>query len=264
MIDVPTRFAWEAQSSADLTELINEQTVAILPVAATEQHGPHLPLGVDTYIMDGLLKTLCQLAKSEGFFTILPTQSIGKSDEHLYAKGTLSLPANLAMQSWVEIGTAVASSGIRKLLIVTSHGGNIDVMGIVARELRIRTKMLVGKTYWSAFGFPEGLFDQAEIDAGIHGGDVETSLMLHFRSDLVNLTKAQNFQNAYCEQERANLVGLSAPVSLSWIASDLNFEGVVGDATAATAEKGKLLADYQAEGMFCALKEMRNMEPPRI
>jgi creatinine amidohydrolase len=262
MTTVRTAFAWEARSSEALSRWAAEGTVAVLPVAAIEQHGPHLPLGVDSYIMEGLLTNLCERAGTDRFFAILPVQAIGKSDEHMYAPGTLSLSANLAIKAWTEIGLAVARCGIRKLIIVSSHGGNSDVVGIVARRLRISASMLVGKTHWSYFGFPAGLYGKKEIDTDIHGGDIETSLMLHFHPDLVDLLQARNFENFPYEAGLGRMAGYIAPVSIAWIASDLNPQGVVGNAADATAEKGAQIAAHQVDGMLQALREMRDMVPP--
>lgn len=262
MTTVRTAFAWEARSSEALSQWARAGSVAILPVAAIEQHGPHLPLGVDSYIMEGLLTTLCERAGTDRFFVILPIQAIGKSDEHTYAPGTLSLPAKLAIEAWTEIGLAVARCGIRKLIIVSSHGGNSDVVGIVARRLRISASMLVGKTHWSNFGFPEGLYGKKEIDADIHGGDIETSLMLHFHPDLVDVLQARNFENFPYEAGVGRMAGYLGPVSIAWIARDLNPQGVVGNAAGATAAKGAQIARHQVAGMLQALREMRDMVPP--
>ena len=124
---------------------------------------------------------------------ILPVQAVGKSNEHLHAPGTLTLPAATLIEAWTELGASVARAGVRKIVFVNSHGGNEEIMGIVTRELRVRHKMLAVKTSWQRFGRPAGMYSELEDRHGIHGGDVETSLMLHFRPDLVDMGKAENF-----------------------------------------------------------------------
>jgi creatinine amidohydrolase len=147
---------------------------------------------------------------------------------------------------------------VRKLVIVNSHGGNEEIMGIVSRELRVRERMLSVKTSWQRFGRPGGMYPELEDRHGIHGGDVETSLMLHFRPDLVDMRKAENFVSAVAKAEKKfELLRHTGTHAFAWIASDLNPHGVVGDASAATAEKGRLTAEHQADGFVRLLKDVR-------
>ena len=235
-----------------------EETIAVLPVAAIEQHGPHLPVSTDTTIMDGMLETLISRLPNDLDIRILPVQSVGKSNEHLHAPGTLTLPAKTLIDAWTELGASVARAGVRKLVVVNSHGGNEEIMGIVSRELRVRFGMLSVKTSWSRFGRPEGLYSDIEDRFGIHGGDFETSMMLHFRPDLVDMDKAEDFhssvQKAEQEFELLKPTGLHA---YAWIASDLNPHGAVGEASKATAEKGRLTAEHQTDGFITLLRDVR-------
>jgi creatinine amidohydrolase len=195
----------------------------------------------------------------------LPIQTIGKSNEHLRSPGTLTLTAETALRAWIEIGESVARARLRKLAIVNSHGGNSDLLGVVTRELRIKCQMLAVHTAWSRFGKPDGLYTAAEGVHGIHGGDVETSLMLHFRPDLVRQEKALNFVSSAqaMEKDFAYLrpTGLQA---FGWIAPDLNPHGAVGDASLATAEKGRLTAEHQVTGFIALLKDMAKFDLARL
>ena len=168
------------------------------------------------------------------------------------------MPAAVAIEAWTELGVSIHRAWIRKLVIVNSHGGNEEIMGIVARELRVRCNMLAVKTSWMRFGVPDGLFSDLEMRQGIHGGDVETSLMLHFRPDLVDMSAAKNFRSLAGEMQAGNRhLGPTGTHSFAWIASDLNPHGVVGDAAAATADKGRLVAEHQARGFAELLQEVR-------
>lgn len=249
---------WGEFKTADFAKIDAEATIAVLPLAAIEQHGPHLPLSTDADIAAGMIDEVAAQIPANLDVRFLPIQVVGKSNEHIHAPGTLSLsPANL-IDAWTQIGESVAATGIRKIVIVTSHGGNEEIMGIVTRELRVRFGMLAVKSSWGRFGTPDGLFGEKELRLGIHGGDIETSLMLHFRPELVDANKARNFASSFEKAEkRFDLLRPHGTHSFAWIASDLNPAGVVGDASAAAAEKGRLTAAHQAEGFVRLLKDIR-------
>lgn len=258
MTKMQRRVWWGDFKAADFASIDPEATIAVIPVAAIEQHGPHLPVSTDLTIMEGMLAEVFARLADDLDARFLPIQAVGKSDEHVYAAGTLSLPANMLIDSWKELGASIASAGVRKIVFVTSHGGNEEVMGIVSRELRVRFAALSVRSSWGRFGHPDGLYPAREIQLGIHGGDVETSLMLHFRPELVDMAQAQDFTSSF---ERAegdyDLLRSHGPHGFSWIASDLNPHGVVGNASAATAEKGRLTATHQAGGFVRLLQDIR-------
>ena len=250
------RLDWADFRAAELTGLDPMRTIAVLPLAAIEQHGPHLPTGTDTIIAQGMLARLRTDLPDDLDIRILPIQAIGKSNEHLYAPGTLSLTAETALKAWTEIALATARSGIRKIVLVNSHGGNADLMSIVARELRVRAGMLAAKCSWGAFGYPDGLFSETELRDGLHGGDIETSLMLAFAPHTVDMTRAEPFPLAQPP------VPFTGPASVAWIASDLNTSGVVGEAQRATAAKGLATAAHQVAGFIGLLHKLRSMALP--
>lgn len=248
------RFDWAEYRTTEFAKIDPEKVIAILPTAAIEQHGPHLPVGVDTMIAEGMLGELRAACPEDLDVRILPVQAVGKSNEHLHAKGTLTLSAENALRIWTEIGLSVARAGVRKIVIVNSHGGNLDLISILARELRVQAGMLAIKCQWGNFGAPEGLFSERETQFGIHGGDRETSLMLHFKPELVNMSAAQNFVST---AESATIAPIG-PVSYGWVSSDLNPSGTVGEAHLATAEKGKKAAKHQILGFIDLLRLVRD------
>jgi creatinine amidohydrolase len=249
---------WGDYRTTEYASIDPEATIAVIPLAAIEQHGPHLPVSTDTTIMQGMLETVIERLPDELDIRILPVQSVGKSNEHLYAPGTLTLPAGTLIDAWTELGASVARAGVRKLVFVTSHGGNEEIMGIVSRELRVRFGMMSVKTSWQRFGRPEGMYSELEDRHGIHGGDVETSLMLHFRPDLVDMSKAENFASNVARAEQTfDLLRQTGTHAFAWIATDLNPHGVVGNASIATAEKGRLTAEFQADGFIRLLGDLR-------
>lgn len=252
------RVWWGDFRTTEYASIDPEATIAVLPVAAIEQHGPHLPVSTDTSIMAGMLETVIPRLPADLDIRILPVQAVGKSNEHLHAPGTLTLPPGTLIEAWTELGLSVARAGVRKIVVVNSHGGNEEIMGIVTRELRVRAGMMAVKTSWQRFGRPAGVYTEMEDRHGIHGGDVETSLMLHFRPDLVDMAKADNFASRVARAEKDfALLRHTGTHAFAWIASDLNPNGVVGDASIATAEKGRLTAAFQADGFITLLQDVR-------
>ncbi|MCV6596670.1 MAG: creatininase family protein [Mangrovicoccus sp.] len=252
------RLDWAEYRSGEIAAMDPDRTIAVLPTAAIEQHGPHLPVGTDTMIAQGMLETFRAACPEDIDPLILPIQTIGKSNEHLYAPGTLTLSAENALRVWTDIGLSVARAGIRKLVIVNSHGGNLDLISILARELRVQGHMLAVKCQWGSFGHPGGMFSDDELRFGIHGGDVETSLMRYFRPDTVDMAAAQDFKSS-AETAAISPIG---PISYGWMASDLNPEGTVGNATLASAEKGEAVARHQVAGFIELLRRARDSAVP--
>lgn len=245
---------WADLRAPDFAALDPARTIALLPTAAIEQHGPHLPVGTDTLIAAGMLDRLRAACPDEIDLLILPVQAVGKSNEHIWAAGTLTLTAETALAAWVEIGLSVARAGLRKIVIVNSHGGNLDLVSILTRELRVRAGMLAVKCQWTSFGTPPGLYPERELAFGIHGGDMETSLMLAFRPGSVDMGRARDFAST-AETGPIPPVG---PISYGWIARDLNPAGTVGDAAAATAAKGEATAAHQVAGLIDLLRTVRD------
>jgi creatinine amidohydrolase len=230
---------WASLRAPDFRDIDPMRTIAILPTAAIEQHGPHLPVGTDAIIGEELAWLLAEKAPEDMDLRILPVMAVGKSNEHLWAPGTLTMTAAAALAAWTEIGLSVARAGVRKIVILNSHGGNADLISILSRELRVQAGMLAVRLGWGAMGMPEGVYSDQETRFGIHGGDMETSLLLHFRPETVDMGAARDFRSS-AETGPIPPVG---PVAYGWISSDLNPQGVVGEAHLATAEKGRLTAE---------------------
>lgn len=249
------RLDWTQFRFAEFQDVDPMKTIAILPTAAIEQHGPHLPVGTDTMIAEGMLAQFRADCPDDLDVRILPVQSVGKSNEHLWATGTVTLTAATALQAWSEIGLSVARAGLRKIVIVNSHGGNLDLISILSRELRVQAGMLAVKCQWSGFGTPAGMYSDHEKAFGIHGGDIETSLMLSFQPDTVDMGAAADFRST----AETSLVPPIGPISYGWIASDLGQAGVVGNASLATAQKGAQTAKHQVSGFIDLLRNVRDM-----
>ena len=238
---------WQDLTTDDFATVDPERVIALLPVAAIEQHGPHLPLYTDACLNEGIVARMLELLPESRTVLVLPTLPIGHSIEHSGFAGTLTLSAETLIALWTEVGASVARTGIRKLILFNTHGGQGQIVDIVASRLRDRFRMLVVRANASRLGVPPDLFPEEELTFGIHGGAVETSMMLHLRADLVRTEFVARFPSlaedmaADCEVLRSD-----KPVGFAWAAQDLNPEGAVGDAEDADAERGALLTDHMA------------------
>lgn len=248
--------AWRNLSWPQFRGLDPERTVALLPVGAIEQHGPHLPVGVDAMIAEAMAWGAARAARSAEAL-VLPTQEIGKSVEHLAYPGTVTLDAEALIASWFAIGESVARAGLRKLLILNAHGGQPQVAEIVARRLRVRCDMLAVSAGWWSVGLPEGLVDEAERRDGVHAGRIETAIMLHLAPELVDMAAARDFRPANAEVAARNAqLRMLGPMQMGWMAQDLHPDGAAGDAASATADLGRRIVDETAARLGVLLDEI--------
>ena len=253
---MPAR-SWLDLSTEEFRTRDMSRAIAVLPVAAVEQHGPHLPVGVDTFINEGYLARMTALVPDDLDVLVLPVQAVGKSNEHLSFPGTLTLSAETAIRAWTEIGESVHRAGCRKLVFANSHGGNVAIVDIVARDLRVRLGMLAVNAAWHRLGYPAGLYSDAEARFGIHGGDAETSLVLALRGDTVRMDRAQNFTPRMVEMERRfKHLRATQPIGFGWMAQDLHPAGAMGEAAQASREKGEASLEHGARAFVELLREV--------
>lgn len=260
----PKRF-WHELTTTDFRAPVVGTWIAVLPVAAIEQHGPHLPVATDMVINNGHIARTLKILPADLPVLFLPTQAIGKSNEHISSPGTLTFTWETVTRAWIEIGDSVARAGVRKMIIVNSHGGNVPIVDIVARELRVRHDMLVVGTAWSRFGQPDNLYGEQDRRFGIHGGEIETSIMLALRPDLVRMAEAVDFRSTqeHFEHEFKHLRA-HGPIQFGWKAQDLNPDGTVGNASLATPEKGEASLDHAAKVMVELIQDVHRFDPDRL
>ncbi|MGV0984743.1 MAG: creatininase family protein [Limnohabitans sp.] len=267
----PRRF-WADLTTTDFATLALERTIAVLPVAATEQHGPHLPLSVDTDLVDGVVAASLPHLPADLPVLFLPTQAVGFSPEHARFPGTLTVKTETIVRLWTDIGESVAASGVRKLVLFNAHGGQVSVMDLVARDLRARLDMLVYSVSW--FNLPlrdangqdvNALFSSEEHRFGVHAGDVETSMMRALRPEVVRMDAAQNFRSTSQDRaERFDILGNGRSAKLAWQMQDYNLHGAAGNAAAATVEKGQALLDAAGRALAQLLVEVDQLPPDTL
>ena len=251
-----SHFWWDL-STRDFAALDMTNVVALQPVGAVEQHGPHLPVRVDAAINEGIVKRALALMPDDLPVLVLPALPVGKSDEHISYPGTLSLNYDTLARVWTEIGESVHRAGCRRIVYFNSHGGQPQIMDIVCRELRVRFGMLAVGCSWFRTVDTSDLFDRIEREHGIHAGETETSMMLHLHRDLVDMKQAKNFVplSVQIEQDGRMLTPEGA-VNFGWQMQDLHPDGAAGNAAAADAEKGRDLVERAAKALVRLLREV--------
>ena len=252
---------WSEWTTEDFATEDLSDAVAVLPLGATEAHGPHLPLGVDSMHNAALLARALELVRPDVRVLALPPLDIGVSCEHEGFAGTVGIAPETAATQWEEIGACVARAGIRKLILYNSHGGNHALAEVVARRLRLRHRMIAALALNLAMdddGCAASMFPADELRFGIHGGGLETSVMMHLRPELVDADKATRFASSAASMGGKTLQrhALGFGVKTGWASQDLNPHGVVGDATDATDAKGAKLVESSARGLARLIEEM--------
>ena len=262
----PTRF-WADLKSPDFAGIDLARCIAVLPVAAVEQHGPHLPLNVDASLADGVVQATLPHIQNDLPVLFLPTQAIGFSPEHTAFAGTLTLKSETVIRLWTDIAESVAATGVKKLVLLNSHGGQVGMLDIVARDLRARLGMLVYSVNW--FNLPlvgendelvNERFSAEEHRFGIHAGDIETSMMLALKPGQVNMDKAQDFQSTSKDRaQKFSILGDGKSAKLAWQMQDYNPHGAAGNAAAATADKGRAVLDAAGKSFAQLLLEIDSL-----
>lgn len=251
-----------ADLKAPAFDKLPSDLVAVLPVGAIEQHGPHLPVSVDRDLVDEVVaRCLARLDQAQNVL-VLPTLAITKSGEHDRHPGTLSLSAETLLACLRDIGASVARAGVSQLVLINGHGGNNATLEIVARDLRMLHDMIVATCSWFGFADYDGLIDDAALTLDLHAGDIETSAMLAARPELVDMSKAGNFVTAMQDREvEYRFIGITGqPARPAWIIDDLNADGACGDASVATAEKGAQFLDSAARNFALFLSEFAGFD----
>ena len=267
----PSRF-WSDLSAHDFSESMASglaaRTVAVLPVAAVEQHGPHLPLHVDATLLQGVIDAALPLLPADLPVLFLPPQNVGLSTEHLSYPGTLTLSPATLIALWTELGACVARAGVKKLLLLNGHGGNVAAMDIVARELRQRHGLLSYSASWFSLPLPDavaGLFSAEEHRFGIHGGEVETSMMLHLAPHTVRMERARDWRSTSQDRAQAHaILGNGRSAKMGWAMEDYNPAGAVGNAAAATRDKGRAVVESAAQALAQLLGELHALAPDTL
>jgi creatinine amidohydrolase len=254
---------WADLTAPEFAALDRKGAVAVLPIGAIEQHGPHLAMSVDRDLTLAVLTRA--LARIDPALTVLalPVQAIGKSTEHQAWPGTLSLSADTLLRVLHDIAASIHRAGIPRLMILNGHGGNRALLELVCRDLRAELGLITAHVAWDDLADAEAVVGAAEEQNGLHAGDVETSAMLATHPDKVRRDRVEDFGSAHLTWQHAHPdLGLgSAPLRPGWLMADLNPKGAIGNASAATAEKGETLLDTAARTLARLIGDFARFTP---
>ena len=256
---------WWDLSTREFAMIDMGEVIAVQPVAAVEQHGPHLPVSVDAAINAGIIEAAIARMGATCPALVLPPLPVGKSNEHEAFPGTLSLSYETLARLWLDVGASVHRAGCRKMIFFNSHGGQVQVMEIVCRELRVRFGLLAVGASWGGTIDMSDLFDAGERRHGIHGGAIETSAMLHLAPERVDMRLAGDFTPLSVELEAAG--GLLVPeggVGFGWQSQDLHESGACGNAAAADAARGAALVERAAQALLDLIDEVARFPASHI
>ncbi|WP_223478237.1 creatininase family protein [Oricola indica] len=233
------------------------QWIAVLPLGATEQHGPHLPFETDSLIAEAVVERLIERLPDSAPVVFLPVEEVGYSPEHMHVAGTKSLEWDQAIRRWVRIGEQAHRSGIRKFVMLNAHGGNSPLMTVVATELRVRFDMLAVATSWTRFGLPDGIMSAEAKHLDIHGGLIETSVMLATHPEKVAMDRAGDFPSRQADFMRDyHHLRAYGPHAFGWTMEDLSEIGAVGNSGGASAQIGERILDHAVAGLLQLLKDI--------
>jgi creatinine amidohydrolase len=245
-------------SALQLSAELSKESIVVLPLGAIEQHGPHLPLNTDFVVADAVSRAAVETFGAETNAWLLPTLPFTKSNEHAWAAGTMWLSATTMMAVIDDIGRCVAATPAKKIMFINGHGGNSALMAMMNRELRLKYGLQTFLAHPHMPADQGGSSAETELGMGVHGGVDETSVMLHLRPDLVDMSLAvRRVPEGLAKNEQVKFGGR---VAFGWLSNDFFPEGHIGDPTGASADLGARMFSGAVESLGTAMKEISGFD----
>ena len=249
----------------EVRDLVEKQPVVILTIGSTEDHGFHLPLNTDNF----LIRSLCEEAVSRipGEAVLLPHVPFGYHEHHMDFPGGISIGIDHLLSFIVDITTSVARHGFERILIANGHGSNVPILDLAARRTVLETEALCGSFIWPSLikDTVEKIREAPPRGGMAHADELETSVYLYLDADSVQMDKARKDINL--PESSYTWIDLteSPPVSVWDDWSRISKTGVIGDPTVATAEKGKKLAEACVGKLIELVRDFKKMKrDPRV
>ena len=251
---------FEDLKGPEIAQAIGPGSILLWPIGAVEQHGPHLPLSVDHVIADTVASAVADAAPPELDVWLLPTLSVSKSNEHAWSPGTLWLSATTLLAVVADVARSIATTSAQRLVFLNAHGGNSSLLNVACREIRLEHGLLTFLAHPSLPPDQGGDSAASEMGMGIHGGLGETSMMLHLRPDLVDMSKAtRQIPEPLADNDHVRFGG---SVTFGWLSNDFGPDGHIGDPTGATADRGKILFEEAVSTIIEQLHEIAAFGAP--
>lgn len=258
VLPVTARFLTEL-AAPSFREVLGPDSVVLLPVGAVEQHGPHLPVATDLITVQSLAERAVDAFGDELDLWLLPPLAYTKSNEHAWSAGTFWLSAATLTAVLHDLGRSLARTPARRLAFLNGHGGNSALLQVAARDIRLESGLRTFTVHPRLPADQGGAGPAGELGMGVHGGLEETSLMLHLRPDLVDMSRAGRWVPEHLAGYRH--VRFGGTVSFGWSSDDFGPAGVIGDARGATAEHGERQATAMVGYLGEALAEVARFDP---
>lgn len=243
----------------EIEDRVSPEAVVVLPIGSIEQHGPHLPFNTDLVVPDRVAAALADRHGDELDVWLLPPLAVSRSNEHDWAPGTVSLSARTLLSVVEDIGRSVAQLPARRLVFLNGHGGNSALLNVACREIRLATGLLTFLAHPMVPPDQGGASAPSERGMGIHGGYLETSLMLHLAPHAVRMdlatSRVPDIDNRH--------VRFGGPVTFGWSSDDFGSVGHIGDPTGATPEAGASIFEQTIETLAEVVDEVRSFRLPR-
>lgn len=252
-------------STEELREILKKCEIVLIPVGSVEQHGPHLPLFTDSLITYEVTKLAAEKICNEIPVVVAPLIPFGKSTEHSEFPGTITLKSETFTNLIKDICKSLANAGFKKLVLVNGHGGNTQLLGSIALDVAEETKtFVVVYDWWQTDVLSDVKSQTLESEFDLHAGEIETSILLLLRPELVQKEKVlKTLPTKFTEEAGFKYLRLDKPhyvFGFSWFSKDLSPSGIMGDPTKADAAKGKVFVDKIVERLCDVLRELEKIK----